>query len=164
MPIIAKDNRKEYEPAPEGMQQAVCVDVIDLGMQETPWGRKPQVEIRWQSVHVNPQTDKRYLIRCTYTNSLNENANLRKHLDSWRGKPFRPEQLLAGFDLEKLIGVNCHLQIIHHQSKAGRLYGKIQSIVQHMEGVKIEPDRYDREQYEEVDDSVPTGSEDEVPF
>jgi len=41
MAIIAKDNRKEFTPAPEGLHQAVCVDVVDLARQTEAAGSAP---------------------------------------------------------------------------------------------------------------------------
>jgi hypothetical protein len=46
-----------------------------------------------------------------YTLSLNEKANLRKDLESWRGKAFSDAEIENGFDIEKLIGANCYLNI-----------------------------------------------------
>jgi len=128
MSIIAKDNRKDFLPAPEGLHQAVCVDVIDRGLQETPWGAKEQVQIRWQLEAVNPETDKPFLTVKTYTLSLNEKATLRHHLEAWRGKKFTKEEL-DGFDLEKLLGANCQIQIVHNIAEDGRTYSNVQAIV-----------------------------------
>jgi hypothetical protein len=33
MSIIAKSNKKDFTPAPEGLHSAVCCDVVDLGLQ-----------------------------------------------------------------------------------------------------------------------------------
>lgn len=139
MPILSKDNQKEWEPAPEGLHQAVCVDVVDRGMQETSFGLKHQVQIRWMLGEMVPTFDapqvlcgqdgKPFLVMQTYTNSLNEKAKLRQHLDAWRGRKFSPEELRDGFDLERLIGVNCQLQVVHNLSDNGRTYSNVQAIV-----------------------------------
>src|SRR5262245_48984112 len=97
--IIAKDTRKELQPAPEGLHQAVCVDVVDRGVQATPWGEKQQVELRWEIEEQNPDTEKPFLLSKRYTCSLSEKATLRAHLESWRGRKFTSEEL-QGFDLE----------------------------------------------------------------
>ena len=128
MPIMARDNRKEFTPAPEGLHQAVCVDVVDLGLQSTPWGEKQKVELRWQLDHLNPETSRRHMVTKRYTLSLNEKAILRQHLEAWRGKRFTPDEL-AGFDLEKLIGVNCQVQVVHELSDQGRIWSNVQAIV-----------------------------------
>jgi hypothetical protein len=51
-----------------------------------------------------------------YTLSLADKANLRKDLQSWRGKAFTDEEAEA-FDITKLLGVPCMLNIIHVQGK-----------------------------------------------
>jgi hypothetical protein len=51
-----------------------------------------------------------------YTLSLADKANLRKDLQSWRGKAFTDEEAEA-FDITKLLGVSCMLNIIHVQGK-----------------------------------------------
>ena len=48
MPIIAKRPESNLAPCPEGLHQAVCVDVVDLGIQQTPWCDKHQVRLVWQ--------------------------------------------------------------------------------------------------------------------
>ena len=47
-----------------------------------------------------------------YTMSLNENSALHKDLKSWRGKSFT-EQELKAFDLTKILGVSCDLEVEH---------------------------------------------------
>jgi hypothetical protein len=55
MPIMVRDNKKAFTPAPEGLHQAVCVDVVDLGLAEGPWGAKPTVEFRWELLARGPR-------------------------------------------------------------------------------------------------------------
>jgi len=75
-----------------------------------------------------------------YTLSLNEKANLRKDLESWRGKPFTAEQI-DGFDIKAVLGQSCQLQIIHKPSPDGsKTYANISSIVQAPPGEKPNPE------------------------
>jgi hypothetical protein len=48
-----------------------------------------------------------------YSVSLSDKANLRKDLESWRGKAFNATEL-EGFDLSSILGKNCLIQIIHN--------------------------------------------------
>lgn len=130
MAIIAREPESKYTPCPEGLYQAVCVDVVDLGLQSTPWGEKPKVRIVWQVEEVNPENDKRFEVRGLYTLSLSEKSNLRKHLEAWRGRKFSPDEL-RGFDVEKLLGANCQIQIIHNVTDDGKTYANVQAIVPH---------------------------------
>jgi hypothetical protein len=127
-PIIASDTRREFRPAPEGLHNAVCIDVIDRGLQTTPWGPAHKVELRWQIDELNPDNQKRYLVSQRYTLSLNEKATLRHHLEAWRGKTLTAEDL-KGFDLEKLIGFGCQLQVVHRTISDGATFANVQTIV-----------------------------------
>jgi hypothetical protein len=126
--IIAKDSKKEFTPAPEGLFSAVCCDVVDLGDLDTPWGKKPKVEIRWQIEETNPETQKPFMVLRRFTLSLHEKANLRSTLEAWRGRKFSKEEL-EGFDLERLIGANCQVQIIHNIADESTVYANVQAVV-----------------------------------
>lgn len=128
MAIIARAPESKFTPAPEGLHQAVCVDVHDIGLQKTPWGEKHKVLIVWQIEQVNDENGKRFDVRNFYTLSLSEKANLRRDLECWRGRKFTDDEL-AGFDLEKLLGANCQLQIVHNLGDEGKTYANVQAIV-----------------------------------
>jgi hypothetical protein len=100
---MVRDNKKAFTPAPEGLHQAVCVDVVDLGLVEGPWGAKPTVEIRWELDLTHEETGRPFLVSKRYTLTLNEKGNLRPMLEAWRGRKFTPQEL-EGFDLERLLG------------------------------------------------------------
>lgn len=130
MPLLASEPRSLYQPAPAGLQQAVCCDVIDLGENVNQFNGKMQRKCRivWQSEHLNDALGLRYEISQMYTLSLHEKSGLRKHLQAWRGKAFSAEEL-AGFDLEKLIGANCQVQIEHKLGANGKTYANVTAIV-----------------------------------
>jgi hypothetical protein len=129
MAIMVRDTGGEgFEPAPAGPHAVVCCDVADLGMQETQWGPKDMVRVYWMLGEVM-EDGRQYLVAQNYTASLNEKANLRRDLESWRGKPFEEEEL-RGFDLEKLIGIPAYLNVVHNVSqKNGRTYANVASIM-----------------------------------
>lgn len=167
MPIIARDTRKEFTPAPEGLHQAVCCDVVDLGLVQTPWGEKSQVEIRWQLDGEDETRERRYMVSKRYTLSLNEKATLRQHLEAWRGRKFTPKEL-EGFDLEVLLGVNGQVQVVHVLTEKGNIFANVQAVVPLGKGMtKMRPSE---EYIRVVDRTTPTGvaaapaDDDEVPF
>lgn len=166
MPIIAKKPESSFTPCPEGLHQAVCVDVIDLGIQKGQFGEKHKVEIRWQVDLINDR-DRRFELRKWYTLSLHEKAALRKELETWRGRKFTEEEL-GGFDLERLIGINCQLQVLHNLSDEGKTYDNVQAIVPHNPKLpKIAPQDYTRQKDRAASaGGVPTHTpdEDEIPF
>lgn len=145
MPIIVKKPESNFTPCPEGLHQAICVDVVDLGLQKGAYGEKHKVELRWQTELENEEVNRRFQLRKWYTASLHEKASLRKDLECWRGRKFTEDELKS-FDLEKLIGVNCQLQVIHNITDDGKTYDNIQAIVPHnVKLPKIAIDNYIRE-------------------
>lgn len=123
MPIIAKEE-KTGEPIPTGMQQAVCAMVCDIGTHRGEYQGRPnerrQIVVVWELAAKKTTGDfvgQPFQTSKFYTLSLGEKARLRADLQSWRGKPFN-DQELKGFDVEKLVGANCFLNIV--QDKDGK--------------------------------------------
>jgi hypothetical protein len=125
MSIIAKAGGN-FQPAPEGTHAAVCVDVVDLGIVDTPFGKRHKIVIVWQ-IDETMENGKPYLVQRQYTCILTEKATLRRDLESWRGSPFNPTEL-EGFDVEKLIGVACLINVIHEQ-RNGTTYANVASVM-----------------------------------
>lgn len=151
MPIIATagGDSANYTPAPAGVHQAVCVDVIDRGIVDVagynggPPKKKHMVSVAWQ---INELRDdgKRFVIYRRYNLSLNEKASLRKDLESWRGKPFTREEEM-GFDVERLIGANCLLNV-QHKPSGDKVYANVVSIMPLVKGMPaMTADGYTRE-------------------
>ena len=137
MAIIAKATGGSFVPAPAGAHAAVCVDVVDLGMLEVSFGgktsHKHKIRIVWQISEV--MSDNRpFIVQKRYTLSLHQKASLRKDLESWRGKQFSPEEL-EGFDVEKLLGIPCLLNVIQ-ESKDGDTYSNVTSIMRLPKGME----------------------------
>jgi hypothetical protein len=139
MPIIAREPKGgNFVPAPPGTHAAVCVDVVDLGMLEVSFSGKTstkhKIRIAWQ-IDEAMEDNRPFLCQKRYTLSLHQKAQLRKDLESWRGKQFSPEEL-EGFDVENLIGVHCLLNIIQEISaKDGKTYSNIASIMRLPKGM-----------------------------
>lgn len=112
------------------MHQAVCVDVIDKGVLETTWQgvtkQKHKIDVAWQ-INEDRDDGKPFLVFKRYSLSLHEKSGLRKDLESWRGKKFTRDEEL-GFDVEKLLGANCLLNITHN-TVGDRTYANVASIM-----------------------------------
>jgi hypothetical protein len=176
MPIIASANEsKSFTPAPEGVHQAVAVDVIDQGMKPNPF--KPgteqrKIDIAWQIDEVR-EDGKRFVVYKRYTLSLNEKATLRHDLESWRGRPFTDVEL-AGFDVESIIGANALINVQHKKNADGtRTYANVMTVTPLIKGmVKITPHGYARKTEDNIyGDSEPTDApepppitDDDIPF
>lgn len=149
--IVSGNTGGDFQPAPPGLHQAVCCDVVDLGEQETAFGIKRQVRIIWQ-IKTKNQKGERFQVRQTYTASLNEKSNLRRDLESWRGRPFTPKEI-AAFDVEAVLGANCQLQVVQQISKKGRTYANVKAVVPLGHGMgKMDVENYEREKYTPPED------------
>lgn len=128
MAIMAKKPESTYTPCPEGLHHAVCVDVVDLGIVPSTFGDKHKVRIVWQIEEQNHETHRRFEARKHYNLSLHEKATLRKDLEAWRGRKFTEDEL-RGFDLEKLLGANCQIQVVQDLGEDGSIYANVQAVV-----------------------------------
>jgi len=170
MPIMSKQPESKYTPGPEGLHAAVGADVEDLGEELNTFnGRMDErVRITFQLEEVNVETGKRYVVSRKYKNSLHEKATLRKHLESWRGRKFTEEEL-RGFDLERLIGAPCQVQVVHELGNDGKVFAVVQAVVPLSKGmppVAVSPDyvrRKDRPQ-QPAPVGRPMITDDDVPF
>lgn len=133
MPLIAKPS--EFEPAPAGTHIARCFGVVDLGTQPSDiyapaqkvllLFELPYELIEWEEggqKHEAPMT-----ISKEYRMTIGKKANLRRDLISWRGRDFTEEEL-AGFNVGKVCGVPCQVNIVHGVSGKGSRYAKVESI------------------------------------
>jgi hypothetical protein len=75
-----------------------------------------------------------------YTLSMADKANLRAVLTSWRGKAFTEEEAKS-FDITKLLGVPCLINLTHKPSKsdATKIYEEISGITPLMKGMTCPP-------------------------
>ena len=134
-PLIATAEKKR-DPIADGTYQAVCCALLDLGTQYNEhFGKSShQVMIMWEIPELlikfekdGKEVEAPRVISKKYTLSLGEKANLRKDLQSWRGRAFTVEEL-EGFDLTNVLEKNCMLQIIN-TTKDGKTYSNIYSIL-----------------------------------
>lgn len=129
----------DFEIAPEGVFLARCYKMVDIGTQtETgQYGTKQnrKIYLYWELLadddgeEVRMEDGQPFSIFNSYKLSMHQKSNLRKHLDAWRGKKFTEEEA-ADFDLTKLLGQACKLQITHSTSKDGqKTYANIEAIM-----------------------------------
>ncbi|KKK72406.1 hypothetical protein LCGC14_2904210 [marine sediment metagenome] len=144
MPTASNKGGSDYELIPEGLEIGVCYAVIDLGTRYDEKFKKDKREVCliWELPDVEPIIidDKPMprVISKRYTLSLDERANLRHDLESWRGTEFTEEQL-EGFNLDVLPEVNCQIQVFHKKSGA-KTYANIKTIIPVPKGhVTIKP-------------------------
>ena len=118
----------DFKPHVEGIHNAVCVDVINLGLVETEFQGQRRLVNKVRIVFETEQRTedgRNCTISKTYTASLHPKAKLTEGLGKWRGRPVMPGESI---DLDKLIGACATLVISHQTSLAGRTYASIDAI------------------------------------
>lgn len=178
--FITESTGGNYTPTPEGQHIMVCSRIIDLGTQPgsamypTP---KRKIRIFWELPEERMtytdgdgnEQEGPFLHSEQYTVSFHEKANLRKDLESWRGKAFTDADFAGppdGFHLSKLIGVPAFGQIVH-EHKDGKTYANLNSIMKppkamfdqfkgKIEGASIffDLDAYDDAEFDKLSDRV----------
>lgn len=149
MAITAKNESKPRELIPAGNYIARCYQMLQIGTVEEEYkGEKKmqeKVRISWElptelKVFKEENGEQPLVISKEYTLSLAEKANLRKTLASWRGEDFTEEQAKS-FDITKLLGVPCMLNIIHTPSKkdSSKIYETIAGVTPLPKGVVCPP-------------------------
>lgn len=136
--MVSDSGGGDFTPAPEGTHFGACDMVVDLGLQKTSFqgvdSTKHQIYIRWQipaeriswTDGDGKKKEGPVVIGKTYTASLSEKANLRKDLQSWRGRAFSDSELKQ-FDVSKLLGVPATISITHAH-KEGKTYANVGAI------------------------------------
>ena len=123
MSLVASDSGGgDFEPVPKGTHNAVCYKLVDAGTSMhdafgSPKGsrdeKKHTIYIFWELPDCRLEKDGRPMsINAEYTLSLGTKAKLRQILEAWRNESFNDEEL-AGFDLTKILGVTCKLEVGH---------------------------------------------------
>ena len=122
------------------MHVARCYRLIDLGTQPKSYQGKPTGEARkimasWELLGDERMDDgKPFTISKSWFLSMHEKASLRKDLESWRGKPFNAEEE-ASFDVSKLLGAYCLLNVVQEAGKDGSSYTQIKAITPLIKGM-----------------------------
>lgn len=137
---VSDKGGEDFKVLDAGSHLAVCTQIIAVGPQETPWGMKEKLKVRfevpaerveWEKdghKHEGPMT-----IWANYGASLSKNSNLRNDLETWRGREFTKEEL-AGFDLDNILGKACIISVTHNKADNGKTYANISGISRLLKG------------------------------
>lgn len=136
------------EIIPAGNYIARCYSMVHIGtVDEDIIGETKTLNkcrITWElpgetRVFDQAKGEQPLVISKEYTLSMHEKSNLRRDLESWRGKSFTDEQAKM-FDITKLLGVPCMLNIIHKTpNKGGNAYAIISNISSLPKGFNCPP-------------------------
>lgn len=161
MPKAIAGSSSSFRPCPEGTIQGILVDVIDNGLVTTTYNGEEKtshkVSFAWQ-VDERKDDGTRFLVFQRLTLSLHPKANLRKIVETLRGKKFTDEEAEAGVELDDLKGAQALLTIIQNQV-GDRVYANVSGVAPLLRGMaKLEAEPYERrapKAQAEVDDPVP---------
>ena len=143
MSLLAKGSGN-FEAAPIGPQQAVCVFVEDIGSHRSTY--KGEEHINHQIVMcfelaakmtIPEYAGKPFMLSQFYTLSLGKKSNLSKDLESWFGKVIPEETRREGFDLLTLKGRNCTLNVVEKMKADGDTVSAIGGIFPIMAGTPL---------------------------
>lgn len=136
---------QQFPVPPEGLYQAVCVDVWDIWSEKDNFNEgkiKDVTRIVWEINKVckeEPLVGKPYQVSQKYTASMHPKANLRRDVESWRGKAMTDDEAME-FELEVLLEKNCQLQVVHNIGSNGITYANVKAVVPLAKGmVKMRP-------------------------
>lgn len=140
------NTQKELTPA--GSHLARCYSMVHIGtIKDTFQGEEKimnKVRLTWElpgemRVFNEENGEQPMVISKEYTLSMHEKANLRKDLESWRGKSFTEDQA-ESFDITVLLGIACMLSVVHTVSKNnGNTYANISNVSGLPKGLKPTP-------------------------
>lgn len=130
-----------FEIAPEGIHNALCIGVFDIGLQTNPKFNTtyPKIVIMFEldeELTKGEQKGKRFVVSLNVTKSLSDKATFRKHLNTWgvdlnatefpktfidkeTGEEKTATITKLAFDPDSLVGVPAMVTIAHSKSKDG---------------------------------------------
>lgn len=134
MGLIMTAPQGSYELLPEGIYPAVCYMVADIGEQYNKkydkWTRKVIIGWEIQDEFVTNEAGEQQprTIHGFYSQSTHENSQIRQMLENWRCKRFSEDEIKA-FDLTKIVGLGCQIQIGHYTKDNGNTSEDVTSVV-----------------------------------
>ena len=144
-------SNKEFELPAAGAVVGRCYMVVDLGTQDTTFKGTPKkahkILIGWE-LSETMSDGRPFAISSRYTLSLFDQAILRQHLESWRGKSFTEEEL-AGFDVKNVLGKHCLLSIVHNK-EGDKTYANVKGIMPVPKGME-KPGAVNKDIYFDID-------------
>jgi hypothetical protein len=151
MAIIAKSTGEatQRELIPAGTYVARCYSVVHLGhIVQKYMGEEKVVDLvrfTWElPTELRCFNQDKGMQPCAIskemTFSLHEQSNLRAMLNTWRGKALTEDEAKE-FDLARLIGKECMINLIHQPSKANpeKVYERIAAVLPMMKGMVCPP-------------------------
>lgn len=145
--FVSYETKPKYPPLEAGSYAARCYGIVVTGTEYSQMFDKLStgVTILWElptelvegtDEHGQPIRHPRALSQ-SYTLSLSPKSKLRAVLENWRGKAFTDEELRA-FDISKLIGAPCLLNVLQDQKGDGTIYNKVMGVARVPKGMNVD--------------------------
>lgn len=158
--LVKGSGNGDFEQAPPGLHQAICCDVVDLGMVEKPgWQGGPsklvhQVRVAFLLDELNSK-GKPFWVGRKFTLSLHQRSALRKFLGQWKGKSISDAEVDQGIELDDFIGKQAQLSIQEITVQDGGQIAVIDAIIPPGRGAPILQDLVRKAEYIRVKDRPP---------
>ena len=122
MSLTLKQGENDFEKLEKGIYHATCFRMVDLGTQDNTYkgetNKRLKVRLDFEITEaLDPDTNQVMMadgrpfgVGREYTASLFESANLRKDLESWRGKSFTQEEL-DSLELTDFLGCTVKIEV-----------------------------------------------------
>jgi hypothetical protein len=150
-------NFEPQEIIPQGNHLGILYSLIEVGTTKEEFQGEPKVAFKasltWElpdvtGVFTNKETGTDdvmpRVISKSYTLSAHEKSNLRKTLESWRGKKFTDKEA-EEFDVTNLLGKPCLIQVVH-TTKGDKTYANIAAITSVPKGMPV-PEQFNPMRY-----------------
>ena len=129
MEIITMETITTTKPTASPVINAVIVAVEDLGTVETPFGKKPQVKVTFESDLVNDFGGQRRFVR-TFNKFFHVKSALCIAVKSWSGCDLAAElENIGEVDLQSLVDDPVQLKLEPITTKSGKPFDKIVDIM-----------------------------------
>jgi len=122
-----------FTATPTGAFPARLIKIIDLGTQSGSYQGQDKsahkIMMTFELLGEERMDDGRpFAISQRFTASMHEKASLRKFIGQWRGRSLSNEEVVSGFDIDKLLGVYALINVSESE-RDGKTYTNIGSIM-----------------------------------
>lgn len=170
--MISYETKPKYPPLEAGSYAARCYGIVVTGTEYSQLFDKLStgVTILWElpteSIETTDENEqpirKPRTLSQSYTLSLAPKSKLRAALENWRGKAFTDDELRA-FDISKLIGAPCLLNVLLDTKGDGSTYNKVVGVVRVPKGMTVADLYNNRIEFDIRDEATPISAVDKLP-